>query len=107
MSLADVSAEDLAYSNLRFFSEYCWRDIAGQVPNGDFHDEWYNMLGVSTRPDRVLFLAAREHAKTTCLSVKYPLWRVGRNQDLRVMVVSQSATLANTIVREILSLIHI
>lgn len=101
LSLVDVSAEDLAYSNLRFFSEYCWRDIAGQVPNGGFHDEWYEILGNENRPNRLHIQAAREHAKTTCLSVKYPLWRVGRNSNLRVMIVSKSATLAGTIIREI------
>lgn len=100
-SLADISAEDLAYSNLRFFSEFCWQDIAGQVKNGAFHDEWYEMLGDDDRPSRLHIQAAREHAKTTCLSVKYPLWRVGRNPNLRVMIVSKSATLAGTILREI------
>lgn len=63
LSLVDVSAEDLAYSNLRFFSEYCWRDIAGQVPNGGFHDEWYEILGNENRPNRLHIQAAREHAK--------------------------------------------
>ena len=88
LSLVDVSAEDLAYSNLRFFSEYCWGDVAGQVKNGAFHNEWYGMLQGDDRPRRLHIQAAREHAKTTCLSVKYPLWRVGRNPDLRVMIVS-------------------
>ena len=101
LSLVDVSAEDLAYSNLRFFSEYCWGDVAGQVENGAFQNEWYEMLQRDDRPRRLHIQAAREHAKTTCLSVKYPLWRVGRDPDLRVMIVSQSATLATTIVREI------
>jgi len=101
VSLADISAEDLAYANLRYFSEYCWGGAAGHVPNGEFHNEWYELLQGDDRPRRLHIQAAREHAKTTCLSVKYPLWRVGRNPDLRVMIVSQSATLANTIVREI------
>jgi len=101
LALVDVSAEDLAYANLRFFSEFCWRDVAGQVRNGAFHDEWYELLGGDDRPKRLHIQAAREHAKTTCLSVKYPLWRVGRNPNLRVMIVSKSATLAMTIIREI------
>ena len=101
LALVDVSAEDLAYASLRFFSEYCWGEAANHVRNGAFHDEWYELLGGEDRPERLHIQAAREHAKTTCLSVKYPLWRVGRNPDLRVMIVSQSATLATTIVREI------
>ena len=99
--LGDISADDFAYMNLRFFSEYCWRDIAGQVPNGEFQNEWYEILGTTKRPRRLHIQAAREHAKTTCLSVKYPLWRVGRDPDLRVMIVSKSATLVTTIIREI------
>lgn len=99
--LQDISAEDFAYMDLRFFSEYCWKNIAGQVDNGGFQNEWYRMLQGDDRPKRLHIQAAREHAKTTCLSVKYPLWRVGRNPDLRVMIVSKSATLATTILREI------
>ena len=99
--LGDISAEDFAYMDLRFFSEHCWRDIAGQVANGEFQNEWYRMLQKDDRPRRLHIQAAREHAKTTCLSVKYPLWRVGRNPDLRVMIVSKSATLTSTIIREI------
>ena len=99
--LGDISAEDFAYMDLRFFSEHCWRDIAGQVANGEFQNEWYRMLQKDDRPRRLHIQAAREHAKTTCLSVKYPLWRVGRDPDLRVMIVSKSATLTSTIIREI------
>ena len=99
--LGDISADDFAYMNLRFFSEHCWSDIAGQVKNGAFQNEWYELLGRGIRPTRLHIQAAREHAKTTCLSVKYPLWRVGRDVDLRVMIVSKSSTLAKTIIREI------
>jgi predicted phage terminase large subunit-like protein len=99
--LQDISADDYAYMNLRYFSEHCWRGIAGQVKNGAFHDEWYELLGKEDRPSRLHIQSAREHAKTTCLSVKYPLWRVGRDPNLRVMIVSKSATLATSILREI------
>jgi len=101
LSLVDVSAEDLAYANLRFFSEYCWENMEDHKKNGDFQNEWYELLQGDDRPRRLHIQAARQHAKTTCIGVKYPLWRVGRNPDLRVLVVSQSATLATTIVREI------
>jgi len=99
--LESVTAEDFAYMNLRFFSEHCWQDIADQKKNGAFQNEWYEILGTTKRPGRLHILAAREHAKTTCLSVKYPLWRVGRNPNLRVMIVSKSATLTQSILREI------
>ena len=99
--LEDITADDYAYMNLRFFSEHCWRGIAGQVENGEFQDEWYEILQGDDRPSRLHIQSAREHAKTTCLSVKYPLWRVGRNPNLRVMIVSKSATLATSILREI------
>jgi len=97
----DIFAEDFAYMNLRFFSEYCWQDISGQVPNGAFQDEWYRLLQGDDRPPRLHIQTAREHGKTTCLAVKYPLWRVGRDPSLRVMIVSKSATLATLVLREI------
>ncbi len=99
--LQSLSADDYAYMNLRFFSEHCWRGIAGQVKNGEFQNEWYDVLGGVTRPRRLHIQSAREHAKTTCLSVKYPLWRVGRDPNLRVMIISKSATLTQSILREI------
>ena len=99
--LRDLTHEDLAYASLRYFSEYCWSGTPGHLPNGVFHNEWYNLLGDENRPERLHIQAPREHAKTTCISVKYPLWRVGRNPNLRVVYLTKTATLGNDIMREV------
>lgn len=99
--LQKVTLADIAYSNLTVFSEYGWKDAADHVPNATMHNEWFSILQPPTRPLRLHIEAPREHAKTTNISVKYPLWRLGRNHDLRILLISKSASLATNILREI------
>jgi len=66
-----------------------------------YQNEITQLLGRADRPKRIHIQAPREHAKTTLLSVKYPIWRLGRNPNLRILIVSKTATLAQAIVREI------
>ncbi|MBU2072745.1 MAG: hypothetical protein KKA68_21130 [Gammaproteobacteria bacterium] len=101
-------AVDAAYQNLRVFSELCWRGSPGHLTNASFHDELYEILmyhggdGEKFRETRRLHVEApREHAKTTCVSVVYPLWRIGRDRNIRVVVVSRTGALATSINREV------
>ncbi|MCK4266006.1 MAG: hypothetical protein KAX31_01925, partial [Thermoplasmata archaeon] len=71
-------------------------------------DEWYNILQYKgedgelfRKTHRLHIQAPREHAKTTCLAVKYPLYKLGQNQNLRVMIISKTSTLARHIGSEI------
>jgi len=103
-----VPDEHLAYFNLRFFSEWCWEGVPGWLPNAAFHDEVYDILqykGDDGRRfkecKRLHVEAPREHAKTTMCSVVYPLWRIGRDQNVRVVVVSRTGALAASINREV------
>jgi len=103
-----VPDEHLAYFNLRYFSEWCWKDSLGHLPNAPFHEEVYDILqykgeaGEKFRKCKRLHIEApREHAKTTICSVVYPLWRIGRNQNIRVVVVSRTGALATSINREV------
>lgn len=97
----EIRPEDIAYGNLQYFSEYAWKDDPEHVPNGDFQNEWYDLLQPDDRPKRLHIQWPREHAKTTCTSVKYVIWRLGRDHNLRVLIVSKSASLATNILREI------
>jgi predicted phage terminase large subunit-like protein len=106
--LGGLDAEALAYGDLRFFSEWCWRGAPGHLPNAPFHGEIYDVLqyrgelGEKFRETHRLHLEApREHAKTTAVSVKYVLWRVGRDPNLRVVVISRTGALAASINREV------
>lgn len=100
-----VPDEHLSYFNLKYFSEWCW---PRHLPNSWFHDEIYNVLmykGEAGRKfgetRRLHIEAPREHAKTTCVSVKYVLWRIGRDPNIRVVVISRTGALAQDINREV------
>ena len=100
-----VRDEEVAFWNLRAFSEYCWPE---HLPNADFHNEIYDTLMYKTeagkrfKETRQLHVEApRYHAKTTCVSVKYVLWRIGRNPNIRVVVISRTGALAQDINREV------
>jgi predicted phage terminase large subunit-like protein len=90
-----MGVERLSLVSLVTFSEYVFGDR-----NASFHDEWFRLLE-RERARRLLILAPRSHAKTTCVSVKYPLWRLGRDTDLRILIVGKTATVAESILREI------
>jgi len=57
----------------------------------DFHerrgDGWYWLL---TRYPYYINLTAREHAKSSCHSIFYPLWRICCDRSVRVVVVSNT-----------------
>ena len=72
-----------------------------------FRNEISDILGSPYRPRRIHIEAPREHAKTTHVAVKYPLWRWGHDQNLRIFVISKTATLAEAIVGEIKSNIDV
>jgi len=103
-----VPDEHLAYFNLRYFSEWCWGHVPRHRPNAPFHNEIYDILQYKgedgelfKRTHRLHVEAPRYHAKTTCFSVKYPLWRIGRDQNVRVVVISRTGKLATDINREV------
>ena len=104
-ALLSVPEEDWARYNLVAFSEFCWPN---HLPNADFHDEIYNTLmykgeaGKEFRRTRRLHIEApREHAKTTAVSVKYVLWKIGRNPNIRVVIISRTGSLATNINHEV------
>ena len=65
-----------------------------------FHQEWLE-LQLTSRQN--LVLAPRGHGKSTICTVSYPLWRLLRNPDLRVLIVSNTRAQACAIFREIRS----
>ena len=61
-----------------------------------FHQEWYDYANVQRR---FLLLAPRRHAKSTCLSVNYVMWRIIKNPNNRVLEVSNTDLQARGFVR--------
>lgn len=63
-----------------------------------FHRELIAILG---RPgnDRVSILAPRGHAKSTWLSVIYPIWRIVANRNVKIIIVSDTGDQAEMFLR--------
>jgi hypothetical protein len=108
---------ELSRRSLETFSYFGWQDDPRFKSNAAFQTEWFKILGkeVTDTNDpklsrdilnfkethRALILAPRLHGKTTCISVKYPIWRLGNNHKLRILIISKTARLATDILGEI------
>jgi len=62
----------------------------------------YEQLQDPTK-EELLCLAPRGHAKSTCTSVNFPLWLIGNNHNIRILIASNTVTQANLFLREITS----
>src|SRR3989442_10274624 len=71
--------------------------------NKPFHEEWYDYANVQRR---FLLLAPRRHAKSTCLSINYVLWRIVKNPNIRILLVSNTDLQARAFVRVVKQLIE-
>ena len=107
-ALSSTTPMTFSYYDLDFFSQWCWKDDPDHKPNADFHREIYEILqykgelGEKFRETHRLHIEApRYHAKTTAISVKYVLWRIGRNPNIRVVVISRTGALSQDINREV------
>lgn len=92
MSVVSASARR-ASTDLAYFSEYCFG-----LKNKGFHESWYNTIqNYDIRSG--LIIAPRNSAKSTCWAKIAPLWLLGNNPDLRIVIVSRTSTLAQTNMR--------
>ena len=82
-----VSPVDLAYSNLNFFSQWCFSE---KFPNSWFHVNWYNTVQ-NPLVTRAVNIAPRNSGKTTCWSKKAPLWLLGRDHNLKILLLSRTS----------------
>lgn len=104
-----------AKENLADFAETVF-----DFDNGEHHHEWYGILMNKLRTpeggdwdtplvpapenwvnERIGVMAPRNHAKSTCFTVVYPLWKIGNNPDVRILIVSNSSMQAQSFLREI------
>jgi len=78
-----------AKKDLAFYSEYLFKDEDGSpFQNKFFHSEIYEAL---TGPyGYVLILLPRGFAKSTCVSIVWPSWRIGQNPNLRFVIASDA-----------------
>ena len=92
---ADTFKDGMAKVNLDFFSQYCFNET---YPNTWFHTRWYDTVqDESVR--RAISIAPRNSAKTTCWAKKAPLWLLGRNPNIKILLLSRAAERAESNLR--------
>lgn len=93
--LAEVSREDPAV-----FCQFVLRDEADGMPIrlAPMHEEWHDTLNEHTR---VVLWTHNEAGKTSGVSVGRTLWEIGRNQNIRILILSRAAGGAKKIVKAI------
>lgn len=104
-------------------SKYDLSTFTGHIlgfDNAPHHEEWYQILQnklmqdpngnwdsqlIPAPPDNynrlIGLLAPRSHAKSTCFTVNYPLWRIGKDPNIRILLVSASGSQSTSFLREI------
>ncbi len=89
-----IAREDPAY-----FAAYVCRAPGGKtITLADMHQAWHDFL---SKYDRFVIWSHVEAGKTTQVSVLRVLWEIGRNPNLRVLILSATQELAKKIATEI------
>jgi len=86
-------AVNRALSDIRFFTE---RVLRYQLTA--FHEKWF-LFQLDNK--ETLILAPRGHGKSTVCTISFALWRVIQNPDIRILIVSNTASQAESFLREI------
>jgi hypothetical protein len=90
----------LARDDCAVFTRFVLKDESsgGKVAASPMHGEWHDLADAR---DRLVLMSHVESGKTQQLSVGRVLWTLGRDPNTRVMVVSNTASQAQKIVRSI------
>ncbi|MFC1538719.1 terminase large subunit domain-containing protein [Candidatus Latescibacterota bacterium] len=93
---ADIkkAKEDCIFFGNRYFSHLI------TLRCSSFHRKLIKIADASNH-DRISILAPRGHAKSTWLSVIYPIWKIVNNRDIKIIIVSDTADQAETYFRNI------
>ncbi len=86
------------YAN-KYFKVFI-EDIIG-LHNAPFHDDLDDNL---TNPlyKKIVISFARGHGKSTHLSVAYPLWEIAKNHNVRILLISSTASISRGFMSEII-----
>lgn len=76
------------------------RNVLG-LKNEPFHDELDRILG-NPLYKKIVITYPRDHGKSTHISIAYPLWRIAKDHNLRILLVSWSETVAKAFLSEII-----
>ena len=93
---------ELAYDDFPSFCEYCFKDTEKREGNfivlKDFHKEWCELLKTENRLN--LFCPVST-GKTSLITVAYPIWRLGRDANTRIVLISATYSQATKYLSEI------
>lgn len=68
--------------------------------NPAFVREWFKILELPENR-QILLLAPRSHGKSTAITVNYALWNILKDRNIRVVIASNTASQAQSFLREI------
>ena len=86
----DFNWQALAYESFNFFCDYCFNE---KYRNAWFHRKWCEAIE-NPAIKRGLNLAPRNSGKTTVWAKKAPLWLLGRDPNLKILILSRTANRA-------------
>ncbi|MCE5248993.1 hypothetical protein LLG96_02105 [bacterium] len=93
---ADIkrAQKDCIFFGNRYFPHLVTRKCA------PFH---HRLIEIVENPeyDRISILAPRGHAKSTWLSIIYPIWKIVKNRDIKIIIVSDTGDQAEMFLRAI------
>lgn len=72
------------------------------LKNASFQDE-IDLVLSDPAYKRICIAIARDHGKSTHLSVAYPLWEIAKNHNIRILLVSSTATIASGFLSQVLN----
>lgn len=91
----EVWADQISKKYRLFFTK-----IIG-LKNAPFQDELDDILSNPVFK-KIAIAFSRDHGKTTHISVGYPLWEIGKNHNLRILLVSATSSITQTFMTEIM-----
>lgn len=69
--------------------------------NAPFQDELDDVLSDDDLYKKIAVAFSRDHGKSTHISVGYPLWRIAKNHNVRILLISASSAVSESFLREI------
>lgn len=80
---------------------YFFKKIIG-LKNAPFQDHLDNILSNKDLYKKIAIAYARDHGKSTHLSIAYPLWEIAKNHNLRILLVSSTSSVTGAFMTEII-----
>lgn len=71
------------------------------LSNEPFHNELDDVIGNELNK-KIIITYPRGHGKSTHLSVAYPLWRIARDHNLRILLISSTEAVSKSFMTEII-----